>query len=214
MRRLVTEFLGTFFLVFIIGMVAAGDRISVLAIGFGLMVLVYMGGPISGAHYNPAVTFALLLGKRIKGGEAVGYWISQIIGGAAGALAAHYLTGVTFAPMPGVGVDVAKALLNEVLFTFLLVMVIHMVAVHPKAVGTHFYGFAIGATIVAAAYAGGGISGGAYNPAVSIGPSLVNAAISNGSIEYMWITVVGPLLGATLAYFVYEFIAKEDLPST
>ncbi|MBX3097134.1 MAG: aquaporin family protein [Fimbriimonadaceae bacterium] len=212
MRKLVTEFIGTFFLVLIIGLVVTGGvgATAVIGIGFGLMVLVYMGGPISGAHYNPAVTLVLLAGKRIKAREALGYVIAQFLAAFIGALIAQYLTGASFAPLPGAGVSVWQALLNEVLFTFLLVMVIHMVAIHPKSVGSHHYGFAIGATIVAAAYAGGAISGGAFNPAVGLGPSIVNMMAGNGTLEHAWIPIVGPIIGALLALPVYEFIAKEE----
>src|SRR5690349_16729913 len=95
MKKYLVEFIGTFFLVFVIGL--SGNPIAIGAI---LMVMVYMGGHVSGAHYNPAVTLAIMIRGKIKGGEAIMYMIVQILGATVAALMFYLLKGHSFAPMP------------------------------------------------------------------------------------------------------------------
>src|SRR6478609_3568416 len=133
-RKLVVEFIGTFFLVFTVGAsVRTGTSLAPLAIGAALMVMVYAGGHISGGHYNPAVTIAALVRGRISGGDAIGYWAAQLV---AGWVAAYVVLNVATSKD------------------------------HPD---NSFYGLAIGFTVLAGAIAVGGISGGAFNPAVVLG---------------------------------------------
>src|SRR5258707_8458301 len=113
MKKYLVELIGTFFLVLVIGLTG-----NPLAIGSVLMVMVYMGGHISGAHYNPAVTLAVLLQKKIDSKEAGMYIIFQAMGSLAAALIAYIITGNTFAPSPGAGVSTISALLVEIIFTF------------------------------------------------------------------------------------------------
>lgn len=211
MKKLVTEFIGTFFLVFTIGLVVSGaSPIAVLAIGTVLMVMVYAGGHVSGAHYNPAVSTALLLSKKMPARDYVPYVVSQILGATVAAYVASFVSGKSFAPMPGDGVSLPRALLVEILFTFALALVVQNVACSEKTKGNCYYGLAIGFTIVAAAFAGGPISGGAFNPAVGIGPTLVHAATGGGSMESLWLYIVGPIVGAVLASLVFQMQDKDE----
>ena len=198
MQNYLTEFLGTFFLVLTIGLtVLSGSPLAPLAIGSSLMIMVYMGGHVSGAHYNPAVTLAVYLrGKMASTGETVGYMVSQVLGAVAAALIVYFITGKTFAPAPGPDVSPAAAVLVEFLYTFALALVVLNSAASAKTHGNSFYGLAIGFTIVVAAFAGGGISGGAFNPAVGIGPILVNTLIAGGPAGQLWLYLVGPFLAA------------------
>lgn len=211
MQKNLIEFIGTFFLVLVICLTTSNPYgatpMAPIAIGFMLMVMVFMGGHISGAHYNPAVTMGLLLLKKIEMKEAVMYWIFQIAGAIAAALTFWCIFHVTMngpAPQPGFANNL-KPLLIETLFTFALVSVVLNVAVSKKTTGNSFYGFAIGGTVMAAAFAGGPISGGAYNPAVGIGPNLVNAMITGAGMSHVWIYIVGPCVGAALAVMVFKF---------
>jgi aquaporin Z len=205
MRKYLTEFIGTFFLVFTVGLtVVAALPMAPLAIGSSLMIMVYMGGHVSGGHYNPAVSLALFLrGKMASAGEFIGYMVSQLAGAITAALATYVATGQTFAPAPGASASVLAALLIEILFTFALALVVLNVAASAKTQGNSFYGLAIGFTIVVGAFAGGSISGGAFNPAVGTGPILVQAAIGGGSVAHLWLYLVGPFVGGALAAGVF-----------
>ncbi len=205
MRKYLTEFIGTFFLVLTIGLtVIPALPLAPLAIGASLMIMVYMGGHVSGAHYNPAVSFAVFLrGKMASAGELAGYWVSQVLGAVAAALVVRALLGQTFAPAPGAGVAVTSALLVEFLFTFALALVVFNSAVSARTQGNSFYGLAIGFTVTVGAFAGGAISGGAFNPAVGTGPILVQSMLGDGSLGNLWIYLVGPFLGGAVAAAVF-----------
>jgi aquaporin Z len=200
-----TEFIGTFFLVFTIGLtVTAGSPMAPLAIGSSLMIMVYMGGHVSGGHYNPAVSLALLLrGKMSSVGEFVGYVVSQVAGAIVAALTTYVIVGQTLKVAPADSASTLGALLVEILFTFALALVVLNVAASAKTQGNSFYGLAIGFTIVVGAFAGGPISGGAFNPAVGTGPILVDAVVGGGSLSHLWLYLIGPFLGGALAAGVF-----------
>ncbi|MFZ5624764.1 MAG: MIP/aquaporin family protein [Gemmatimonadota bacterium] len=210
MRKLLTEFIGTFFLVLTVCLtVAGGVPWAALAIGSALMVMVYMGGHVSGAHYNPAVSLAAVLRGALPRGELVGYWVAQLLGAAAAAFAGSLIAGKTIPFQPGDGVSAFSALLVEILFTFALALVVLNVATSRQTAGNSFYGLAIGFTITAAAFAGGPISGGAFNPAVGTGPMLVHALSGGGSFGWLWLYWVGPLAGGALAALVFRMQEGE-----
>lgn len=207
MKNYVVEFIGTFFLVLVVGLaVANAGAMAPVAIGVALMVMVYMGGHISGAHYNPAVTLGVLMRGKISTGEAIAYMIVQIVAGVVAAGLAMYLVGDGFGrPVVGESADAIKALIVEILFTFALVSVVLQTATNPKTAGNSYYGLAIGFTVLAAAYAGGAISGGAYNPAVGLGGNIVAASLSD-----VWIYIVGPFAGGALAAVVYNIVSDDE----
>jgi aquaporin Z len=204
-RKYMTEFIGTFFLVLTIGLtVLGGAPIPALAIGASLMVMVYMGGHISGAHYNPAVSFALLLRRKLPAKEYIPYVIAQLLGSLVAALVVRTLLGQTFAPAPGATSSVTGAMLVEVLFTFALALVVLNVATSAATKGNSYYGLAaIGFTVTVAAFAGGPISGGAFNPAVGIGPTIVNAIYGGGTFNDLWIYIRDLPAGGALAAMVF-----------
>jgi aquaporin Z len=170
-RKYVTEFIGAFFLTFAVGVAALTGSVFVpLAAGATLMVMIYAGGHISGGHYNPAVTMAALVRRRIGISDAVAYWIVQIVGGiAAGALARAVVNPATVKTLTLSGHSEAAAAVVEVLITFALCYVVLNVATSKDQPGNGFFGLAIGFTVVAGAFAVGGISGGVFNPAVAFG---------------------------------------------
>ena len=210
MRRYVTELIGTFFLVFTIGMTAvAGLAAAPIAIGCTLMVMVYMGGHISGAHYNPAVSVAIFLRGALDGSDLLPYIAAQILGALLAGGAVLLITGSTFAPAPGADYGAVPALLAEVLVTFALALVILNVATSKATEGNPYYGLAIGFTVLAGAYAVGPVSGGAFNPAVGIGPVLVDVVLGDGSMGNLWFYIIGPLVGAALAVPVFRMQNPE-----
>ena len=213
MRNYVTEFIGTFFLVLTIGLtVLNGTTLAPLAIGSSLMIMVYMGGHVSGGHYNPAVSLAVLLRGKMTPVEFAMYVISQCIGAIVAALVVYALVGKTFAPAPAATATVTSAVTVELLYTFALALVVLNVAVAGKTTGNSFYGLAIGFTVVVGAFAGGPISGGAFNPAVGFGPIVVSALLGGESLGNLWIYWVGPLAGGALAAGVFGLQEQAPLP--
>lgn len=205
MTKYLTEFVGTLFLVLTVCLtVLAGSPMAPLAIGASLMIMVYMGGHISGGHYNPAVSLAAMLRGKLASSELGPYIVAQLLGATVASLLAYVILGRTFAPAPAPTASVIAALLVEILYTFALCIVVLNTACHDKTKGNSFYGLAIGFTIVVAAFAGGGVSGGAFNPAVGIGPTLVNALIGGGSFASLWLYIVGPLTGGVLAASLFK----------
>jgi aquaporin Z len=203
-KKSLTEFIGTFFLVLTVGLtVTAQSPYAPLAIGASLMVMVYMGGHISGGHYNPAVSLAAMMRGALPSSQYAPYVIAQLAGALVAALITYVITGKTFAPVPGADATTLGALLVEILYTFALCLVVLNTAVSKRTQGNSYYGLAIGFTVVVAAFAGGGISGGAFNPAVGIGPTIVHAAMGGGSVSALWLYIVGPLAGGALAAMVF-----------
>ncbi len=209
MRMYLTEFIGTFFLVLTVGLsVASAGAMAPLAIGAILMVMVYMGGHISGGHYNPAVSLAVLLRGKLAPADFAAYVVAQLVGGFAAAALSAFLTGACLQVVPGLGEPIARALLVEIVFTFALALVVLNTATSARTAGNSYFGLAIGFTVTAGAYAGAGISGGAFNPAVGLGPNLYHL-ICGGSIAHAWIYVVGPLAGGALAAIVFRIQEAE-----
>jgi aquaporin Z len=208
MRSYITEFIGTFFLVFTVGVtVLTKTPLAPVAIGAILMVMVYAGGHISGAHYNPAVTLAVLLRGRISQADAVAYWIAQLAGGVIAALTASYVLEPGSVPaLSPSGRELWVALLAEALFTFALAYVVLNVATSRDHPGNSFYGLAIGFTVMAGAFAVGGISGGAFNPAVAVG------AASMGLFAWskIWIWLLADLAGGALAGAAFLALNPTD----
>jgi aquaporin Z len=200
MKNYITEFIGTFFLVLAIGLTG-----NPIAIGGMLMVMVYMGGHISGAHYNPAVSIAMIIRGLLSVKEAIKYILSQLLGAILAVLLINWLGGTIMEIPHSETASPIQILIVEAIFTFALVLVILNVATNPKTEGNSYYGLAIGFTIMAAAYAGGGISGGVYNPAVGTGPILIDAIMGDGgTLSNLWYYLVGPIAGGVLATYVYK----------
>ena len=205
MKKLFIELFGTYFLVLIIGL-SSGNPI---AVGFGLMVLVYCGVHISGAHYNPAVTLAMLLQKEISPLDSIKYFLSQTLGSTLAALSI-YLMNTNMQVQPVLGDSIYPIFFSEIIFTFLLVFVILNVATHPNLKGNSFYGLAIGLTVMAGIFSVGPISGAVFNPAVSLGPSIIDIVTGNGISHYfLWYYIVFPLIGSILAVLSFKFLLSN-----
>lgn len=203
-RKLLSEFLGTFGLVFTGCGAIVVNQVSGGAIGhfgictiFGLIVmaLVYAFGDVSGAHINPAVTIAFWISKRFPLQEVGPYILAQCLGSvaASGLLLFLFPQDVTFLGSTTVSDGLAQAIIMELVITFLLMLIIIMVATGSKEVGT-MAGIAIGAAVAVLALVAGPITGASMNPARSIGPALVS-----GHFQDLWIYVIAPILGAALA---------------
>jgi aquaporin Z len=204
MNKYIAEFIGTFFLVLTIGCTVVGAGTGViapLAIGAALMVMVYAGGHISGGHYNPAVTLGILLRGKVQPADVVPYWIAQFACATVAALIVSkiFRAGVAVTPM---ALHVGPALLAEFLFTFALVYVVLNAATAEGTSGNSFYGLAIGLTVMVGAFAVGDISGGAFNPAVALGTSILGIS---GWAD-IWIYLVANFAGGVVAAIVFQLI--------
>jgi aquaporin Z len=205
--KYVYEFIGTFFLVFTVGMTVLGPNsaglLAPLAIGSALAVMVFAGGHVSGGHYNPAVSFAVFLRGKLSSKDLVRYWVVQIIAGiVAGWLTIYYKDYPPHAPMP---LDTMKAFIAEFLFTFALCFVVLNSALAKGTKGNSFYGWAIGFTVLVGAYAVGSISGAAFNPAVAVGITVMQLSIWSN----LWIFIVASLLAGACAAGVFKAVDKK-----
>lgn len=205
--RYVYEFIGTFFLVLTVGMTVLSPNSAALfaplAIGTVLAVMIFAGGHLSGGHYNPAVSLAAFLRKRLSCKDLFRYWVAQLGAGGVAALCVLYLKGEG-APVP-LEPNCMKALLSEFLFTFALCYVVLNVAMVKATAGNSYFGWAIGFTVLVGAYAVGAISSGAFNPAVALGITILN--LSHWS--NLWIYIVANLLGGATAAWVVNTARPE-----
>lgn len=201
MNKVLTEFIGTFFLV--MGAALGGGLGAALA----LMVMIYAGAHISGAHYNPAVSLAVWMRGKLSLGDMLGYWMSQVAGGllAAVVVANVFVTegsGECVIPEEGI----TQGIIAEIIGTFALAYVILNVATAKGTAGNNYYGLAIAGTVLAMATVIGKFSGGAYNPAVAIGLSIQKTLCWS----QIWIYMAGSIGGAALAAIVFKTINPND----
>ncbi|MBI1798005.1 MAG: aquaporin [Candidatus Eisenbacteria bacterium] len=207
MGKYLVEMIGTFFLVLTIGLtviLGGSGVIPPLAIGAALMVMVYAGGHVSGAHYNPAVTLAVWLRGRCEAKDVVPYWIAQIAGALVAAFVTRWLAAGT--PIHAIAPQVGPAFIAELLFTFALAWVVLNVATARATAGNSYFGLAIGMTVMAGAFTVGGISGGVFNPAVAVGISTMGIS----PWPNLWIYLVAELLGAAIAAIAFGLTHPDD----
>src|ERR1700727_1240948 len=198
-RKYAVEAIGAFFLTLVVAVsVLSHSVFTPLAAGAALMVMIYAGGHISGGHYNPAVTMGALVRGRIGIGDAVPYWIAQVVGGV---FAGAVVTPAAVRALTLSGHTEAAAAVVELLITFALCYVMLNVATSKDQPGNGFFGLAIGFTVTAGAFAVGGISGGLFNPGVTLGGA--TGGIFAWSTIWVYIVVqLGAGIAAGLAFLV------------
>jgi MIP family channel proteins len=215
-RALVAEAIGTFALVFAgAGAIMVDAKTGALgqvgiALTFGLviMAMIYAVGHVSGAHFNPAVSFAFALTRHFPWARVAAYWVAQF----AGALAAALLLRASLGDIADVGSttpsgSAGQTFLWESVLTFFLMFVIMAVATDTRAVG-EAAAIAIGGTVGLDALFGGPISGASMNPARSLGP-----AVAAAEFDAIWVYLLAPLFGAVVGAVVYQFIRGEEATS-
>jgi aquaporin NIP len=213
-RALIAESIGTFALVFAgAGAIMVDAKTHALghvgvAIAFGLviMVMIYAVGHVSGAHFNPAVSFAFALTRHFPWPRVAAYWLAQ----AAGALIAAAILRGSLGNVAHLGATLpagsqGQSFLWEVVLTFFLMFVILSVATDTRAVG-EAAAIAIGGTVGLDAMFGGPISGASMNPARSLGPAVIG-----GQLHALWLYLVAPLAGAALGALAYQFVRGEEV---
>lgn len=230
-RKLIAEFVGTFLLVFlavgtaifgisaIVGENKAGPGSGIVgvALAFGLVLLgiAYAFGPVSGAHVNPAVTLAMLVGRRLPTSEAVGYWIAQFLGAIlAGAVLKLFVSSFGVTDYTGAlgtnsydngAITMAGAFVLEALLTAAFVLVILLVTDRVAAPG--FAGIAIGLTLTLVHLVGIPLTGTSVNPARSLGPALFEGGVA---LQQVWLFILAPLIGALIAVAVWRVTRSAD----
>lgn len=204
MKKYLAEALWVLFLVLVIGL--SGDP---LAIGVCLAILVYATWPISWGHLNPAVTLSLLVNKKVKTGEAINYWVAQLVWALLGAILYWVFKGNSIVVMPADGVALWKAGLAEFVFTFMLAMVVYLTAVSKKVEWNSYRGLAIWLTVFVAAVSVGRMSWWAFNPAVSTGSILVDRINGGDSGSYLWMYLIATLLGGYVAWHVARWLREH-----
>ncbi len=220
MRAYAIEYIGTFFLMFTIGMVSQnlvvhhspGTPFAALAIGLMLTALVYMGHHISGAQYNPAVTVAVWMLGKMPGREAIIFIAVQLLA-TWSAAALHFwffdLAIPTAQPIAGFDFNL-KPLLLETIFTFILVLIILKVAMAEATRGNSYYGIAIGFTVAAGVMMLGPITSAVFNPAVAFGPMVFTWLHTGVWPSLLWLYLVGPFAGGLLASLVYRLTNEVE----
>jgi aquaporin Z len=230
-RKLIAEFIGTFLLVFlavgtaIFGIAAVvgvdgkgpGSGVVGVAFAFGLVLLgiAYAFGPVSGAHVNPAVTLAMLVGRRMPASEAVGYWVVQFLGAiAAGGVLKLFVSSFGVTDYTGAlgtnsydngAINLAGAFVLEALLTAAFVMVILLVTERVAAPG--FAGLAIGLTLTLVHLVGIPLTGTSVNPARSLGPALFEGGTA---LSQVWLFILAPLVGALIAVVLWKLTRSAD----
>ncbi len=224
-RRALAEFIGTLALIFVGAGSILADRLAggdvslvgiALAHGLTIAVMVSAFGHISGGHFNPAVTLGAFFARKISPGDAVFYWISQLVGGVAGAV----LLTLVFDPATrqavnlgtpglGAGVTVAQGLVFEIVATFFLVIVVCATAMDERGAFKVVAGLPIGFVITFDILAGGPLTGASMNPARTFGPAVVGGFWTNH-----WIYWVGPLAGGAIAGLLYGalYLRRTSVP--
>ena len=217
MKKYLTEFIGTFFLVTVFCL-TNGNYLAPVAVGFMLTAIIYLGHLISGAHYNPATTIAFLFSGKITFKDSLLYIIVQLTAGIGGALVYFLIWGRNSGiPRPNMEINILKPLFIESLLTYIMVLVIFFVSATKRTKGNSYYGIAIGLTYTAIVIAGGPISGGAFNPAIGLGPMIIDDLMGTcpcNPFEYGWIYIAGPLSGAIAAAITFKIISPEDFIKT
>lgn len=218
-RKLIVEFIGPFALTFFgVGAIimTGGNNIVAIALAHGLALglMIQATGHISGGHFNPAITIAMWITKRINPATAVSYIVAQLAGAlaAAGALTLTFrdiernATGINLGvPAVGANLSASNAFIMEMILTFFLCYVIFGAAVDRRS-SKAIYGLAIGLTVSMDIFAGGGVSGAAMNPSRWFG-----VAVVQGDFTDAWIWIVGPIIGAAAAALLYTYVLLPDL---
>jgi len=203
MKKYIVEFIGTFFLVFTVGIaVRQNAPFAPFAIGSILMVMIFAGGHISGGHFNPAVTLAAFLRGRCDKGDVIPYWIAQFLAAVVAALLVNFILAGRVNPAVVALHPTIGSFIVEFLFTFALAWTVLNVATSKGTMGNSFYGLAIGFTVLVGAITVGAISGGAFNPAVGLGVWTMGLESPRQFLVYC----VSDFGGAAVAAFAFRAI--------
>ncbi|MEX2323795.1 MAG: aquaporin [Acidimicrobiia bacterium] len=212
-QKYAAEAYGTFVLVgigtgAILGAIATGGGVLTVALAFGLALIagLYTVGRLSGGHFNPAVSLAMFLDKRLSATDMLFYWASQVVGALLASLTLAWVIGkdavaLTITRLDTQLVDTTGGIVGEALFTMVLVMAILVISKSPSY--SKYLG--IGLTFTAVILMGAAFTGGSVNPARSLAPAIVG-----GDMTDIWVYMIGPAIGAVVAWVLYKVIVTGD----
>ncbi len=203
--KLLVELIGTFFLVLVVGL-SGGNPI---AIGGVLAAMVFMWAHVSGANFNPAVSIGLSMRGTQSWQQTFAYIVAQLLGAVVAAAVVFAVVGHAMLIAPGEGVSYGVALLVEALFAFALVSVVMNTTDAKATANKQYFALAIGLIYMAGIFAGGAISGGAFNPAVGLGPILFDISTIASHGTELALYSIGPVLGGVLAALAYRYIQPQ-----
>jgi glycerol uptake facilitator-like aquaporin len=198
------EAIGTFFLVLVFGF--TGDP---FAIGFTLMALVYMGSPISGAHYNPAVSVAFFLKRKLRVFDLIGYLSAQLLGGFLAAIVIYFLANAVFYVEPPATSNLYQQAFGEVAFTFIFVIVMLLFSLSASPRRSQLKGLIVGLTFTSMLMVSTSISGGVLNPAISWGTAGLDYILGGNSYLNVLLYTLAPVAGGALAAFFLHFMHAD-----
>ncbi|MTI86350.1 MAG: aquaporin family protein [Balneolaceae bacterium] len=204
MQKYIMEALGTFFLVLVYGF--TGNEI---AVGLILSALMYVGAHISGAHFNPAVSLAFYFNGKISFKQLFGYFSSQIIAAFLAAIVIYYFTSSVFYVEPPYDTNIYQQAGAELSLTFIFVWVVLAFMTLPRYRNNPMFGIIIGLTFSGILITGTKISGGVFNPAISLGPALFDLLMQGNSIYYSLLYTLAPFAGGALAIVAFNYFEKE-----
>ena len=206
MKKYLVEFIGTFFLVFTVGIaVRQAAPFAPFAIGSILRVMIFAGGHVSGGHFNPAVTLAAFLRGKCDKRDVLPYWAAQFVAALVAALVVNLVLEGRANPTVAVRPTV-NSFIVEFLFSFALAWTVLNVATAKGTLGNSFYGLAIGFTVLVGAITVGGISGGAFNPAVGLGVWTMGLE----SAKQFGVYLVSDFAGAAFGALVFRLVNGVD----
>jgi len=189
--------------------------IAPIAVGFIVIAMIYAFGHISGAHFNPAITVAVWIRGFITPIDAAIFILVQLLGALCGSMLAWIITDTVPFIMPGTdsddGVPQGRCLMAEIIYSFAICMVVINVATTESQRGNFFYGVSIGMTVASGLASVQKISGGCFNPAIGTALSITHSFKDHGTIQYIWIYLLGPVIGAVLAGFSFYVINSKEV---
>ena len=195
MKKYILELIGTFFIVFTVGLGS-----NPLAVGFAYISMIYIGFNISGAHYNPVISIVMFLKKKIDTKNLILYVLFQILGSCLAALSISVMKS-NMQIQPVLADSIYSVLFIEAIFTFFIVLA-YIRVTSEELKNNSFYGLVIGLPLIVGMFSASAVSGAVFNPAVSIGPSLIDIVTKDGVSQYFtWYYLIGPILGGIFAFF-------------
>ena len=206
MHSYVMEAVGAFFLVLVFGFTG-----NALAIGLTLMALVYIGSRVSGAHFNPAVSLAFFLKKRLSGADFIGYLIAQLFGAFIAAAAIFFLSTSVFYVEPPATTNLYQQAFAEVIFTYIFVLVMLTLTITKSFRKNHLSGLAVGLTFGGMLMVATPVSGGILNPATSLGTAGFDLVYGGNSIIHSLLYTLAPLTGGALAAFSFNYFYTMEV---
>ena len=202
MKKYVVELLGTFFIVFTVGLGS-----NPLSVGFAYIAMIYIGFNISGSHYNPVISTIMFLKKKIDVKDFILYMVFQIIGACLAATSIAMMKS-NIQIQPVLADSIYSVIFMEAIFSFFIILA-YLRVTSDDLKKNSFYGFIIGLPLIVGIFSAAPVSGAVFNPAISIGPSIIDILTNEGVSQYFtWYYVVGPFLGGIFAYLLNKLLEK------